>query len=88
LDKNRIKLLGGLDKLTRLEELWLSGNLVESFEEVSTLRQFSHLDTLVLQHNPVYHDSQYRNKVLALLPHIRQLDALPVLSGRNPLALA
>jgi len=88
LDKNRVNAIQGLDKLTKLEELWLSSNQISSFDEVAKLAGFAHLDTVSLQHNPIYKDPQYRNKVLAALTQINQLDALPVMRGNNPILQA
>merc|ERR1712130_674157 len=85
LDKNRVTAIQGPDKLTQLEELWLSSNRINHFDEVAKLAGFSRLDTVCLQHNPIYQDPQYRNKVLAALTQINQLDALPVVRGNNPI---
>lgn len=63
----------------------LSGNQISSFEEIEKLKNFNKLETVCLEHNPIYKDPQYRNKVLAELTQISQLDAIMVVRGNNPL---
>lgn len=63
----------------------MTGNRISSFSEVAKLNIFTKLETVCLEHNPIYKDPQYRNKVLAELTQISQLDATMVVRGANPL---
>jgi len=62
-----------------------NSNRIESFAEVEKLAVCTHLETVYLEHNPIFKDVQYRNKVLVILPWLEQLDATVVVKGANPL---
>jgi ABC-type transport system involved in Fe-S cluster assembly fused permease/ATPase subunit len=62
-----------------------NSNQIASFQEVEKLAVCSKLETVYLEHNPIFRDVQYRNKVLVVLPWLEQLDATRVLKGANPL---
>merc|ERR1711943_126510 len=85
LDKNRISVIQGLDTLTKLEELWLSYNNISSFAEVAKLKTFSTLKNVCFEQNPIFKDPQYRNKILADLLQVSQLDSKDAVRTNNPL---
>ena len=58
---------------------------MQSFAEVEKLKAIPTLQTVYLEGNPFAADPQYRNKVLAELTQITQLDATMVVRGANPL---
>jgi protein phosphatase 1 regulatory subunit 7 len=76
LCRNRIDTARPFSHLLALEELWLSGNSVASFDEVRPLRQLPSLETVYLEHNPVHATEPLYRKVLAsILPTLKQIDA-------------
>lgn len=58
-----------------LDELWLSGNKIKSFDGVSPLSNLPSLDTVYLEYNPVADDFEYRKRVKELVPSLNQIDA-------------
>ena len=80
LTANKIRRLENLHGLESLEHLLLQGNLVSSADELKHLQCLPNLKTLYLknvdgsQPNPVCAVKGYREKVLALLPELRNLD--------------
>mmetsp|Transcript_8834 Transcript_8834/g.36612 ORF Transcript_8834/g.36612 Transcript_8834/m.36612 type:complete len:351 (-) Transcript_8834:106-1158(-) len=85
---NQITSTAGLEGLDQLEELWINGNQLTGYEEVERLQGLPALHTVYLEHNKTLSHPQYRNKVLALLPRLQQIDARPVPKGAvNPLAM-
>ena len=61
-----------------LEELWMSGSLLESFESLAPLGALPRLSCLYLEHSPVARDFEYRLRLTRMLPALQQLDATPV----------
>jgi len=64
-----------------LEELWLSGNIIQDFDAVSPLKEASsknhlpQLETVYLEYNPVAKDFEYRKKLADFIPTLKQIDA-------------
>jgi protein phosphatase 1 regulatory subunit 7 len=54
LGANRIPKLENLSHLKNLEDLWMNENKVDSFDQLDELKSLGNLDTLILEHNPVY----------------------------------
>jgi len=77
LSKNRITKLEGFARLTSLEELWLSENGVQTFEEVEDNLggKLTRLETIYLEHNPLAKDFEYRKKIAKIIPSLTQIDA-------------
>lgn len=65
-----------------IEEVWLNHNQIEDDSEVIALQSFKKLQVLYLEHNPIHTKlgPGYRNRILALLPQLSQLDAIPVVN--------
>ena len=64
--------------LSKLEELWASGCLIEDFTEVEhELKDKKELNTVYFEGNPLQRKQPvlYRNKVRLALPQVRQIDA-------------
>lgn len=72
----------GMEGLQSLEYLWLSQNKISSFEALSTLSELSSrfkvLDTVYLEHTPLYDLPNYREECLSRLPSVKQLDSYAV----------
>lgn len=77
LSSNFIEHIENIEHLSLLEEFWFNNNLVESFSEAELLTKLTNLKTVYLEGNPMANDKDYRKKMLDLLPHLEQLDALP-----------
>ena len=72
---NRIKELGGLSNLTKLEEFWFNDNLLEDWKQLDGLKDLSQLVTVYLERNPIQKDVNYRRKIKLSLPGLTQIDA-------------
>lgn len=61
-----------------LEDLWLNGNPIATFEAVAGLSHATSLQTLYLEHSPLARDFQYGMRVPQACPSLTQLDANPL----------
>lgn len=89
---NRIQHLENLEHLVNLEEFWVAAvecfcvdnslqandNQLESFEELKIFSKCIQLQTAFFQRNPLEKDPQYRNKVIAYIPTLTELDSIDV----------
>lgn len=81
LSRNRLTTTSMFVHLSTLEELWLSGNEMESFDAVEPLRdassagQLPSLETIYLEYNPLASDFEYRKKLAEWIPSLQQIDA-------------
>ena len=78
LSRNRIVSTEPFAHLSSLEELWLSGNKITTFDDVqplSVLGEHNTLETIYLEYNPVADEFEYRKKVAELIPCLKQIDA-------------
>lgn len=82
LSKNRLTNCAPLSHLTSLEELWLSGNRVDSWEQVDALKALKTLETIYLEYNPIANSDPLYRKHLAELwgetGNLKQIDADPI----------
>ena len=82
LSKNRLTDCRPLAAFTSLEELWLSGNRVESWDQVDSLAALVHLETIYLEYNPLAQsDPLYRKHLAEIFADngvLRQIDADPI----------
>uniref|UniRef100_A0A914MZD2 HMG box domain-containing protein n=1 Tax=Meloidogyne incognita TaxID=6306 RepID=A0A914MZD2_MELIC len=74
---NSISSLNNLGHLQKLTDIWLNNNKISSWFEVDKLSKLESLQTVYLEHNPIYNEgcANYRRKAILALPQIRQLDA-------------
>mmetsp|Transcript_342 Transcript_342/g.483 ORF Transcript_342/g.483 Transcript_342/m.483 type:complete len:400 (+) Transcript_342:101-1300(+) len=82
LSRNFLTTTEPFSHLLSLDELWLSGNKIDSFDHISPLSTLPALDTVYLEYNPVASDFEYRKKVKALIPSLNQIDA-DLIAGLN-----
>lgn len=76
LSRNRIDTTQPFSHLLALEELWLSGNSVASFDEVRPISLLPALETIYLEHNPLQaSEPLYRKALASILPTLKQIDA-------------
>lgn len=79
LSRNQIVDTAPLAHLKSLEELWLSGNKIATFDHVQPLKglgtEGGQLDTVYLEYNPVASEFEYRIKVAEIIPSLKQIDA-------------
>ena len=79
LSRNRLTSTDPFEHLKSLDELWLSGNDIESFTRVQSLAALGEsLDTIYLEYNPLQQDPLYRKKLAELVPSLQQIDANPI----------
>ena len=81
LGHNCISVVEGLENQGLLEDLWLNGNRVESYEALAGLAHTTSLETLYLEHNPIAQDFQYRMRVPQACASLTQLDATTINRG-------
>ena len=58
-------------------EFWMSGNLVETYDDIEQLANCKNIKTVYLEHNPISKDFEYRKKTAAMLPSLKQIDSTP-----------
>ena len=80
LSRNRLKSTKPFAHLLALEELWLSGNSIQTFDDVEPLsvlgtRDGACLEGIYLEMNPVAGDFEYRKKLAQMIPSLKQIDA-------------
>jgi len=63
--------------LYTLEELWLSGNEIATFEDVLPIQELGKrcLECICLEYNPVSKEFDYRKRLKEILPSLNQIDA-------------
>ncbi|WIA20809.1 hypothetical protein OEZ85_005165 [Tetradesmus obliquus] len=77
VSNNRISKVEHLQGLSQLEDLWLNDNQMPSLDgiEEALKDQVDSLTTIYLEHNPAAAAPDYKQRLLALLPKLQQLDA-------------
>jgi protein phosphatase 1 regulatory subunit 7 len=80
LSRNRLTSTAPFSHLTGLEELWISGNEIETLDAVLPLKEAAaagtqQLDTLYLEYNPVAKEFEYRKRLAEWIPNLTQIDA-------------
>ena len=75
LNRNQLTSTDPFVHLKSLEELWISGNLIASMEDVQSLSEMDTLSTIYLEYNECQKDPLYRKKLHELMPNLQQIDA-------------
>ncbi|XP_014211045.1 leucine-rich repeat-containing protein 51 [Copidosoma floridanum] len=88
LSYNRIHNLDDdLVKFKSLKILYLHGNAINDMKSIVKLRYLPNLRSLTLYGNPIEKSPCYRRYVVAILPHISNLDFSPVIDTEKKRAL-
>ncbi|KAK6029881.1 leucine Rich repeat-containing domain protein [Ostertagia ostertagi] len=74
LSVNRVETLQPLRNCTRLVELYLRKNNIESLTELEYLKDLRNLRVLWIDENPCTRSGDYRHRVLRILPQLTKLD--------------
>ena len=74
LSVNHIKDLSAFSNLKNVKELYLKDNQISDFNQIENLKHCTKLEILCLQENPISNKSNYRQKVLEILPFLTKLD--------------
>lgn len=76
MSSNRLTAVENLSPLTQLEDLWLNDNQIPSLDGLDSAlaAQRETLTTVYLSGNPAAAAEGYRERMLALLPRLAQLD--------------
>ena len=83
LSVNHIKDLSVFSKLKNLKELYLKDNQISDFNQIEHLKNCPKLDILCLTDNPICKQSNYRQKILEILPHLKKLDDIDITTNNN-----
>lgn len=80
LSRNCLTSTQAFAHLTSLEDLWLSGNKIATFDAVQPLsvlgtRDGACLEELYLEYNPVADEFEYRKKLKEMIPSLTKIDA-------------
>ena len=74
LEDNGLRNLNHIEKLERLQSVFIGGNRVVEFWEVDRLAELPHLMEISLQNNPMARKPNYRNAIIKRLPSIVVFD--------------
>jgi len=74
LSSNQISSLSPLTNCLNVREIYLRNNNIDSFKELSHLKNLMNLKVLWLEGNPICNDIYYREKVFNILPQAIFLD--------------
>ena len=77
LSRNRLTTTAPFAHMTSLEDLWLSGNKIASFQAVQPLSVLGKacLEEIYLEYNPVADEFEYRKKLKEMIPSLQKIDA-------------
>lgn len=80
MGRNRLTTTKPFAHLVGLEELWISGNQIATWDDVTPLQQAAasgkqNLETVYLEYNPVASEFDYRKKLKEMIPSLSQIDA-------------
>ncbi|KAL7439437.1 hypothetical protein ACHAXM_006704 [Skeletonema potamos] len=78
MSRNRLTDTSPFAHLTSLNELWISGNDIKTFDDVEYIRSLVELEGVYLEYNPVASDFEYRKKLVEIVPNLKQIDATMV----------
>jgi len=78
MSRNRLTDTSPFAHLTSLNELWISGNDIKTFDDVEYIRSLVELDGVYLEYNLVASDFEYRKKLVEIVPNLTQIDATMV----------
>jgi protein phosphatase 1 regulatory subunit 7 len=80
---NKIKKIENIEHLVELEEFWANNNEIEDWNDVYVLETCTKLGTVYLEKNPIQikFQEQYRRRIMAVLPNLKQIDATYTRSG-------
>lgn len=92
LSRNCLTTTKPFSHLTSLEDLWLSGNKVASFDQVEPLsvlgtRQGACLEELYLEYNPVADEFGYRKRLKEIIPSLQKIDATMIVGDGGGMAV-
>jgi Leucine-rich repeat (LRR) protein len=74
LEDNGLRNLTHIEKLERLQSIFMSGNRVAEFWEVDRLAELPHLMEISLMNNPMSRKPNYRNSIIKRLPALIMFD--------------
>ena len=75
LSRNRLTCTKPFAELTTLEDLWISGNDIKTFNDIDELRLLTILDSVYLEYNPLDKEFEYRKRLAEMIPSLTQIDA-------------
>lgn len=75
LSRNRLTCTKPFAELTTLEDLWISGNDIKTFNDIDELRLLTNLDSVYLEYNPLDKEFEYRKRLAEMIPSLTQIDA-------------
>ena len=78
LSLNHISTLFPFKDCKKLRDLFLRNNNISDVNEVHFLKDLKELRTLWLSQNPITQDSNYRLRVIKILPQLKKLDELDI----------
>ncbi|OMO58242.1 Leucine rich repeat 4 [Corchorus olitorius] len=77
VSSNKLTSVNDIQNLTRLEDLWLNDNQIESLENIAEAVAGSRekLTTIYLENNPCAKSSNYSATLRQIFPNIEQIDS-------------
>jgi Leucine-rich repeat (LRR) protein len=78
LSTNGLASLVTAESLTELEEFWISGSKISTFDDLLPLTKLEKFKCIYLEHSPIAKDYEYRQTITKMFPTLTQLDATAV----------
>lgn len=75
LSTNNVQSVEGIENFPSLQEVWLTGSALSSFEALTPFTKLPNLHCLYLEHSPIAKDFEYRKVLTRMVPTLEQLDA-------------
>ncbi|XP_042456698.1 protein phosphatase 1 regulatory inhibitor subunit PPP1R7 homolog isoform X3 [Zingiber officinale] len=77
ISSNKLTAIGDIEKLTRLEDLWLNDNQIASLEDIDLAVSGSRekLTTIYLERNPCASLPNYSSTLRQIFPNLQQIDS-------------
>jgi len=75
MTRNRLTDTSPFAHLTTLNDIWISGIDIKTFEDVAPLQSLINLTGIYLEYNSIAQDFEYRKKLKEIIPSLSQIDA-------------
>jgi len=80
LEETGLKSVANIEKLVKIEQLYLNGNRINDFNDLDKLAELARLKALFLINNPINRKGFYRQVIIKKIPQLMVLDGREITS--------